>query len=77
VYYLRILVGIPAVAVDVHVMRFLRFAGIKAVSYQEACRLVSAAADRMGIDRAVLDDSIWKFMNERRGANNRVGVTGK
>lgn len=66
--YIQALVGIPAVAIDVHLSRLLAQAGIRATGYGSARAIIEQAADRMGVNRTVLDYSLWKFMSERRGA---------
>jgi|SRR5687768_640296 hypothetical protein len=62
--YMKGLVGCDAVAIyDVHLVKFLRHAGIATKNYREARTVVESAADRLGIDRGRLDQSIWKFMS--------------
>lgn len=61
--YLHILIGMQAVAVDVHIRRFLARAQLPVRSYGEARDLVCGAADLLGIEQARFDHSIWKYMS--------------
>lgn len=63
--YLKILVGIPTAAPDRYVFRLLEDAGMPACSYGEARDMLNAAADEMGVDRALLDHSIWQYMSRK------------
>ncbi len=67
--YFKILVGIPAVAIDRHLVNFLDSASIEAKDYGEAREIIHGAADLMGLNRTVLDHSIWKFMSQRKSSN--------
>jgi endonuclease III len=62
-HYLRILVGLPDVAVDVHLRRFVQRAGIGARDDREVHDLVAHTAELMGADPAALDHSIWVYMS--------------
>lgn len=62
--YLRILAGIHTAAADRHVFRLLEEAGAAATDYEEARDILNAAADAMGLDRAVLDQSVWQYMSQ-------------
>ena len=68
--YLKILAGIPTAAPDRYVRRVLRDAGITAGSYDEERDILNAAADEMGVDRAVLDHSIWRYMSRQPRVRN-------
>lgn len=61
--YLQILVGIQAVAVDRHLFGFLARAGIVTNDYARANRILVETAALLGIEAALLDHSIWKFMS--------------
>lgn len=70
--YMQILVGVDNSAVDRHLTAFLELAGVRAVTYEQRKRIIEAAADAMGVDRAVLDHSIWLYMSNRsRGRVSR------
>jgi hypothetical protein len=60
--YLKGLVGLPAVAIDIHLSRLLLAAGVPSTSYHSARAILEGAADKMGVDRGALDNSIWQFM---------------
>lgn len=61
--YLRILLGFQGVAVDRWLRRFLKEAGLEVSNDEEAHDLISAAAGLLGIQPAVLDHSIWRYMS--------------
>jgi len=61
--YLQVLVGIPNVAVDVHLFAFLERAGCPASSYAEAHRTLIEAAQLLGWPANELDHSIWRYMS--------------
>jgi hypothetical protein len=69
--YLQILVGAQSVAPDVHLLRLLSLAGVPSLSYEEAREIVCCTADRMGVPRATLDHSIWRYMSRLGGAWQR------
>mgnify|MGYP001816158339 CR=1 FL=1 len=61
--YFGILVGVPAAAIDRHLIDFLRRAGIEVQGYTEAKQIIEAAADLLGIHRSFLDHSIWRYIS--------------
>jgi len=61
--YLKILVGLQTVAIDSRLLGFLAKAGITTSGYKDAHQLISVTADTMGISQAVLDHSIWRYMD--------------
>lgn len=63
--YLKILVGAQTVAVDMHLFAFLAEAGLPAHDYAEAHRIITGAADLLGVEAARLDHSIWRHMSAR------------
>jgi hypothetical protein len=63
--YLKILVGMPALAVDRHVRAFLEQAGIRYTGYADAHGLMLAVAERLGVDPSVLDGQIWAVASRR------------
>jgi len=64
--YFKILAGIPAVAVDRHLLNFLKEAGVEVTSYREAREVIDRTADMIGKSRSLLDHSIWKYMSDRK-----------
>lgn len=58
--YLGILVGAERIAVDRHLVAFLRAAGVSRNHYAEAQTLLEAAAERLGVAPRLLDNSIWR-----------------
>ncbi len=61
--YLKMLVGIPAIAVDRHIYRFVKKAGIICNGYAETQKVVEAAAMELGLSLSSLDHSIWQYMS--------------
>jgi hypothetical protein len=59
--YLKILVGVQTVAVDLHLFAFLEEAGVPTHHYAEAHRILREAADILGIEASKLDHSIWLY----------------
>lgn len=67
--YFRFLSGIPTVAVDKHMLNFLKKAGVSVSGYDEAKQVINRAADLMGKDRSLLDQSIWTHMSNKKYSN--------
>jgi endonuclease III-like uncharacterized protein len=67
--YFRLLSGTSTVAVDRHMLNFLKKAGIKVKGYDEAKAVINCAADLMGKDRSELDQSIWSYMSKKKLEN--------
>lgn len=65
--YLQILAGLDTSAVDRHLALFLKQARVAANTYGERKAIIDAAAEELGVDRAVLDYSIWRYMADRSG----------
>jgi len=77
--YFKILVGIPTVAIDRHLINFLRKANISIGDYKKAREIINSTADKMKIGRALLDYSIWKYMsdkskNEKEKRSKRLNI---
>jgi hypothetical protein len=69
--YLKILLGIPVIAVDRHAFGLLRSLGIKTHSYLDAKRVMEFAADLLDVSRWVFDKIVWEAMsNARRGGHS-------
>lgn len=66
--YLKILVGIPSVAVDRHLVTMLERAGIITNEYAEARSILFDAAQMMGINLSALDQSIWWYIRNENKA---------
>lgn len=64
--YLKILLGMGGVAIDVHLYRFLSEADLPTTNYETARALISDAAILLDVDATQLDYSIWRYMSERR-----------
>lgn len=59
--YLKCFAGIPAIAVDRHVRRFLHSAGVRRDRYQDVQTAVAYAADLLRVPRSSLDHAIWIY----------------
>ncbi len=66
--YLQILVGHDSVAVDRHVRKFVKAAGITLGSYDEIRIVVCATAKILAVASSSLDAAIWGYMSGARGA---------
>ena len=65
-HYLGILLGLPNVAVDRYLFRFIAEAGIPTGDdYNVAQTIIREAAVALAIDESLLDHSIWRYMSER------------
>jgi hypothetical protein len=64
--YIAGLVGLPTVAVDRHVLRFVEQAGSTAHTYEDVRALVVNAASRLGCSPLALDRAIWASMSTTR-----------
>ena len=65
--YFRFLSGIPTVAVDRHLLNFLKKASVSVSGYDEAKNVINSAADILGRNRCCLDQSIWTYMSKSSG----------
>lgn len=65
--YLRILAGLPGIALDVHLKRLLAEAGVEIAGYEDGRTVLEAAADQMRVDRTTFDFSLWRYMSSRGG----------
>lgn len=61
--YLKILVGISTIAIDRHLLNFLKDSQIQADGYGEAQEIISLASSILGIDEAHFDHAIWLYMS--------------
>jgi len=64
--YIKILVGIPAFALDRHIFSFLASAGIQTNNYHEAQRYLQRASEHFQVPHNVLDHNIWVLMSSGR-----------
>lgn len=62
--YLKILVGIPAIAVDRHINEIVGRAGVNSRNYVEIRNIVEEAADRLKVNRTSLDYAIWVYASQ-------------
>jgi len=67
------LMGVECVAVDRHVLSFMREAGIERSGYQEVKMIVEYAADLLCLSRTGVDSFIWSSMN-RSNKNQQISI---
>jgi hypothetical protein len=63
----KMLVGIPAVAVDRHIRTFVQRAGFRSNNYTAIREVVEEAADRLQVHRTSLDYAIWVHVSQSGG----------
>lgn len=61
--YIRILAGTETNAIDRHLVNFLHAAKVDFNSYEDASKIISAAATVLGISISHYDHSIWTYMS--------------
>jgi len=61
--YLKILVGIPTVAVDRHVRMLFRIVGLECSDYQDLRAIICHAADLLELQPHILDAIIWQYFS--------------
>lgn len=64
--YLKMLAGIPSVAVDRHIKAFVQRAGFNSDNYISIRKLVEDAADQLRVHRTNLDYAIWAHVSQTR-----------
>ncbi len=64
--YFNSLLGKETIAVDVHLKRFVKMAGIEFSDYDEIKNVITKAANHLDISLSLLDHSIWNYMVERK-----------
>lgn len=69
--YVQTLVGIPTVAPDLHLKRFLKAAGVVAAGYDEERKILLDVAARLRVPADHLDYTIWKYMSGRNRLTTR------
>lgn len=62
--YLKMLSGCQSIAIDRHLFKYLRLAGIAVSTYSEAHTIYNSAADLLGITPYEFDKSIWNTMSK-------------
>lgn len=70
--YIAILAGLSVVAVDVHLRRFVREAGLIVESDESVRQLVASTADRLCQDQSSMDRSIWTYVSQRTLGSSTV-----
>jgi hypothetical protein len=63
--YLKILVGIPSVAVDRHVKTLFRIVGLEYKDYDDFKSVIYHAAEILNVQPQILDGIIWQYVSVR------------
>lgn len=66
--YLKLLVGIDTVAVDVHLRNFLIKSGGTDTDYTSVKEIFLRASNMLEISPATLDSAVWQYMNRKRNS---------
>jgi len=61
--YFKMLVGLPALAVDRHVRGLVGAAGLKYTRYEDIQHVVGLAADHLGVRKDCFDRAIWAYQS--------------
>lgn len=61
--YLKILVGLPTLAVDRHMRFLVSAAGLSYSRYEDVQRVVGLAADHLGVRKDCFDWAIWSYLS--------------
>ncbi|REJ91782.1 MAG: hypothetical protein DWQ35_13850 [Planctomycetota bacterium] len=72
--YFKMLVGIPAVAVDRHLRQFVAAAGIGVRDYSGVQDLINKAASQLGANAAGLDYAIWLYVSSQPQQVRRIAA---
>jgi hypothetical protein len=65
VSFLKLLVGLDAIAVDRQILRFMRECGIEAKAPEIVEAILTAAGKQLGLTGAQVDQLVWRSMAER------------
>jgi hypothetical protein len=63
--FLKLLVGLDAVAVDRQVLRFLKEAGVHSTDPRAVETLLTRAGEQLGLSGAQVDQMVWRHMSAR------------
>lgn len=67
--YLKLLVNLPAIAVDRHIRKFVYWAGVRLRSYADIRLVVSMTADILEVPHRNLDHAIWEYVVDSNSNN--------
>lgn len=62
--YLKLLTGVPTIAVDRHVQKLLMMAGVDANGYDEVKSIVLESAEIIKVDAGALDCCLWRHLSK-------------
>jgi hypothetical protein len=61
--YVKLLTGIPTVAIDRHIRKFVAMAGLEIDDYEEIKCVVLESAEILELEPSALDHSIWHYLS--------------
>jgi endonuclease III len=64
--YLKMLVGIPSIAVDRHIKNLVNNIGLQYKQYEDVQKVVGLAADYLGVDQNSFDWAIWSYLSTKQ-----------
>ena len=62
--YLKLLTGVPTIAVDRHVQKLMTMAGVDAKGYDEVKSIVLESAEIIRLDPSALDYCLWRHLSK-------------
>ena len=65
--YIGILVGRQTAAPDINLYKLLKECGINTSGYEETQLVFNCCADVLGVEPALFDHSVWRYMSHRKG----------
>jgi HNH endonuclease len=77
VSFLKLLVGLDAIAVDIHIQRFVREAGVDTKDPEVIEVLLTEAGRQLGFSAAEVDQLIWRFMAGREHSRRKPKISGR
>jgi hypothetical protein len=63
--YIKLLTGVPTIAVDRHVQKLMTMAGVKANGYDEIKSIVLESAEIIKLEAGTLDYCLWRHLSKR------------
>jgi hypothetical protein len=72
VSFLKLLVGLDAVAVDRQLLRFVKEAGVELKAPELVEAALTTAGKQLGLSGAEVDQLVWRSMSASRRPNHKV-----
>jgi len=61
--YIKLLVGIPSIPIDRHLLKFANLCEVRINKYFEASLIYKRVSETLNVEYHVLDSAIWNFMS--------------